>query len=111
MELIVLINLAFSVVGFFFIVRMWKEVKERRDYYGEHFAIPTGNGAFDREEYHQQMPVMQSQQQPEQMSMEQLTAAVVAAMNQQNQQQGAVSSDGDLQRLIANAAAMNGGGA
>ena len=42
MELIVLVNLAFSVVGFFFIFRMWKEVKSRRDMYGENFAIPKG---------------------------------------------------------------------
>lgn len=108
MELIVLINLAFSVVGFFFIVRMWKEVKERRDYYGEHFAIPTGQGVYDQVNLQQQAPMMQ--QQPEQMSMEQLAAAVVAAMGQQNQtNQNSAAPDGDLQRLIANAAAQNGG--
>ena len=40
MELILMVNLAFSIVGFFFIFRMWREVKERRDEYGENFNIP-----------------------------------------------------------------------
>ena len=44
MELILMTNLAFSIVGFFFIFRMWREVKDRRDYYGENFNIPRGRG-------------------------------------------------------------------
>lgn len=43
MELILMVNLAFSIVGFFFIFRMWREVKERRDEYGENFNIPRAS--------------------------------------------------------------------
>jgi|GEM_PF-2518215 len=39
-----MVNLAFSIVGFFFIFRMWREVKDRRDEYGENFNIPRANG-------------------------------------------------------------------
>lgn len=42
MALILMVNLAFSIVGFWFILRMWHEVKNRRDEYGENFNIPRG---------------------------------------------------------------------
>lgn len=120
MELILLTNLAFSVVGFVFIFRMWREVKERRDYYGENFGIPRGEGWQDEQPVvqYQQPQVQQVQSEPvkldEQMSMEQLTAMVVKAMEQQQlQQQQQVQpavADGDLQRIIAAVAAQSGGG-
>ena len=48
MELILMVNLAFSIVGFYFIFRMWNEVKARRDEYGENFNIPRGKRATAR---------------------------------------------------------------
>ena len=109
LEAILLVNLAFSVVGFFFILRMWKEVKTRRDFYGENFGIPRGNDMTQPPIYMQPAQVQQPQQQ--QISTEQINA-VLAAMQQQQQPVQAVeqSQDGDLQKLVAAAiAAQNGG--
>ena len=118
LEGILLVNLAFSVVGFFFILRMWKEVKTRRDYYGEHFGIPFGQ---DRTQPQQVQHVPQFQQlytaqpvqqvQQPQMSMEQLQALVNQAMAQQQPQMQANPDEGDLNRIIAAAAQASGGGA
>lgn len=105
LEFILMINLAFSIVGFFFIVRMWKEVKTRRDYYGENFGIPRGK---DRTE--PPVPPNYFQQQPQ--GYDQIAQAVAAAMQAQKaQEQGQVvpSGDGDLQKIIAAVAAQNGG--
>lgn len=121
MEIILLTNLAFSVVGFVFIFRMWREVKERRDYYGEHFAIPKGEDMSNGEPL--QVPVQAPAASVQvsgvpQMSMEQLTALVVNELAKQNvgevQQQQVkqqpTMSEGDLQKLIANVAEQYGGG-
>lgn len=100
LELIVLVNLVFSICGFVFIVRMWKEVKARRDYYGEHFGIKRGA---DRVTGKKQ-PVEPVQG----FSAEQLTALSEYMNNKQpdlvNQQPvsevpGTVS-DGDLQKIV-----------
>ena len=121
MEIILLTNLAFSVVGFVFIFRMWREVKERRDYYGEHFAIPKGEDMSNGESLQVQAQAPAASVQVPgvpQMSMDQLTALVVnelakqniGEVQQQQVQQQPTMSEGDLQKLIANVAEQYGGG-
>lgn len=110
MELILLTNLAFSVVGFVFILRMWKEVKERRDYYGEHFGIPRGE---DMTNDNYVMPtVAPAPVAANGVNVEQVTAEVMKAMgNQKAVDQTALGgmSDGDLQRIIQMVAQQQGG--
>lgn len=104
MELIVSVNLAFSIVGFFFIVRMWREVKTRRDEFGENFNIPRGREVAQ--------PVQYESYRSPGVSMEQV-AAMVAAMQPQQKaapEQTTSISEGDLQKLIQGVmVAQNGG--
>lgn len=100
LELIVLVNLVFSICGFVFIVRMWKEVKARRDYYGEHFGIKRGADKVTG----QQQPVEPVQG----FSAEQLTALSNYMNNKQPQlvnpepvpDMSGVINDGDLQKIV-----------
>lgn len=107
MELIVSVNLAFSIVGFFFIVRMWREVKTRRDEFGENFNIPRGR------EVAAQVPM---QYQQPQIAMDHMQVANLLASMQQQQQppaqeQSQGMSEGDLQRLVQAALQAQNGGA
>ena len=107
MELIVSVNLAFSIVGFFFIVRMWREVKTRRDEFGENFNIPRGR------EVAAQVPM---QYQQPQIAMDHMQVANLLASMQQKQQppaqeQSPGMSEGDLQRLVQAALQAQNGGA
>ena len=100
MELILMVNLAFSIVGFFFIFRMWREVKSRRDMYGENFNIPRGR---DREP-----------QQAQSVDMQQLAALVAQNVREpepQPEPQAEYSpTDGDLQRIVAEVMRQQKGG-
>ena len=100
MELILMVNLAFSIVGFFFIFRMWREVKSRRDMYGENFNIPRGR---DREP-----------QQAQSVDMQQLAALVAQNVREpepQPETQAEYSpTDGDLQRIVAEVMRQQKGG-
>ena len=91
MELILMVNLAFSIVGFFFIFRMWREVKTRRDMYGENFNIPRGR---EREP-----------QQAQAVDMQQLAALVAQNVREPEpqpvQEADYSPTDGDLQRIVA----------
>lgn len=107
MEFILVINLAFSIVGFFFIFRMWREVKARRDYYGENFGLPKGEDRTQQQTLYS-APVVTPEQQ----------AAMMAAYMQQQaqpqpvEQSSAIASisDGDLQKIVEMAVkAQNGG--
>lgn len=105
LELILIVNLAFSICGFVFIVRMWKEVKARRDYYGENFGIPKGMDY--TQERQQQAPVSLG------IDAAQI-AALAAVMAQGQQQQKPAANDiaeGDLQKIIEVAASAGKGGA
>lgn len=101
MELILVINLAFSIVGFFFIIRMWREVKSRRDYYGENFAIPKGRD------------LTAQQQTANQVDLQQLAALVAQNVREPEPkpQAVAVPDDGDLNRIVAAVMAAQNGGA
>lgn len=99
LELFVVVNLAFSMVGFFFIVRMWKEVKTRRDYYGEHFGIPRGA---EVEPFYKEPP---KQENPA-MSMEQLSQLVALQLAGEKKKEPEPSADGDLSALLAAVAAQ-----
>lgn len=99
MELILMVNLAFSIVGFFFIFRMWREVKSRRDMYGENFNIPMGKA--------------QVEQQGATVDMRQL-AAMVAQNVREPEPEPEIPyspSDGDLQRIVAEVMRQQKGGA
>lgn len=100
MELILMVNLAFSIVGFFFIVRMWREVKTRRDEYGENFNIPRGKQA--------------PSYNPQGVDMQQLAAMVAANVREpepKQEPQMVVPDDGDLQRIVAAVMQQQKGGA
>lgn len=106
LEIILLVNLAFSICGFFFIVRMWKEVKARRDFYGENFGLPMGKAK-------EQEPLPPVRYREPGLSDEQI-ARVVAAMREKEPEPEPEPeysiSEGDLQRVMA-AIAKSGGGA
>lgn len=110
LEFILIVNLAFSVCGFFFIVRMWREVKSRRDFYGENFGIPRGSDMTQQQVdlggyMNAAKPVMGD------VSMEQLVAAVQAATQEKKPAPEPQAQNGDLERLIAAAVAAQNGGA
>ena len=105
MEFILLINLAFSVVGFFFIIRMWREVKSRRDEYGERFTIPRGDDYSAPAQ-----PVNQT------VDMQQLAALVAQNVREPEPKPNPepaviVPDDGDLNRIVAAVMAAQKGGA
>lgn len=86
-----MVNLTFSIVGFFFIFRMWREVKTRRDMYGENFNIPRGK----------EQPAVQPS-----VDMQQLAAMVAQNVREPEPVQAKpeplpVPDDGDLQRIVA----------
>lgn len=111
-ELILTVNLAFSICGFFFIMRMWKEVKTRRDYYGENFGLPRGK----EKEAPPEPPVTYSQPS---MSNEQI-AQIMAAMQKAQEPEPEPEpepikeemkfTEGDLQKLMAAIAQQGGKG-
>ncbi len=108
LETILLINLTFSIVGFFFILRMWREVKSRRDFYGENFGIPKGK---DRSKPQAQPVYEPVQQQQQQVDMAQLATLLQQVQQPAAQPQQTSFSEGDLQMLLANSINAQNGGA
>ena len=112
LELILIVNLAFSICGFFFIMRMWKEVKTRRDYYGENFGLPRGR----EKEAPPEPPITYSQTDYD----EQRIAKIVAAMQKAQEPEPEPEpepineemkfTEGDLQKLMAAIAQQGGKG-
>lgn len=104
MELILMVNLAFSIVGFFFIFRMWREVKTRRDMYGENFNIPRGK---DNTQFAQGQNI----------DMRQLAAMVAENVREPEPEPEPEPkpeyspTDGDLQRIVAEVMRQQKGGA
>lgn len=90
MALILLVNLAFSIVGFFTIFRMWREVKSRRDYYGEHFEIPRGiDRTKKRKKHAKRHEDIEEYEEPESqsMSMDDIEAMVAARLEEERRRE------------------------
>ena len=109
LEAILIVNLAFSICGFFFIMRMWKEVKSRRDFYGENFGLPRG-----REVQAPPEPPVTYREPAPALSNEQI-AAIMAQMQKpepepEPEPQEMTFTEGDLQKLMAVIAQQGGKG-
>lgn len=96
-SVIILVNFAFSIAGFIFIFRCWRDRREDMRQFSEGFEIPRGKPKRERKRRREAIEV-----QPSNPSVDEIAAAVMAAMGANGGQakQANVYGDGDMDKLV-----------